>query len=185
MSIPSLPSRDALLDHQRRQREDGYTFPLAATSLGMDTMILARVRRLSTTDRAAIEALPTAVQETVWSGIKAFAASIKDGQDAQSLIEAAAKNDEQRKAADGFCIAAFIEPPLVATEAELATNPGAYLVTDIAAEDRISFMYACLDADSVQAKQLKMFRPKSPEHVSPVAAQPNPAASLYAVEPAG
>jgi hypothetical protein len=159
----TLPSRDALIEFKRRSVEDGYEFPLAATSIVTGETIKARVRRLSTTDRAAIDALPTAIQETVWSGIKKFAELVKDNQEPQSLAEAAGRNDEIRKAADGFCIAAFIEPQLVATEAEL--TPGAYLVSDIEAEDRISFLYACLDADSAQAKQLRPFRGKPSQHV--------------------
>jgi hypothetical protein len=158
MSDFRLPSRDALIDHKRRALEDGYTFPLAATSIVQGIEIKARARRLTTTDRAAIDALPTAMQETVWAGIKQFAALVKDAVEPDSLAEAAARNDDIRKAADGFCVAAFIDPVLVLSEDQLATHPGAYLISDIEAEDRISFMYACLDADSAQAKQLKPFR---------------------------
>ena len=182
MTLTSFPSRDQLIEQKRLTNENGYTFPLAATSIVQGTDLTARVRRLSTTDRASINALPTAIQETVWAGIQKFADMVNDGGKPDSLIEAATRNDEIRKAADGFCIAAFIEPRLVATEADLTGNPGAYLVSDIEAEDRISFMYACLDADSAQAKQLKTFRPKPSQHVSPVAPEPNPTASIFAVE---
>lgn len=158
MAFTKLPSRDALIEHKRRALEDGYTFPLAATSIVQGIELQARARRLTTTDRAAIDALPTAMQETVWAGIKQFQQLVQDATEPDSLAAAAARNDDIRKAADGFCIAAFIDPVLVLTEAELSGNPGAYLISDIEAEDRISFMYACLDADSAQAKQLKPFR---------------------------
>jgi hypothetical protein len=182
MSTFSLPSRDALREHKLRVIEDGYEFPLAATSIVYGQEIKIRAHRLSTTDRAAIDALPTTIQETVWAGIKKFANLVKDGGEPNSLAEAAARNDEIRKAADGFCIAAFIEPRLVATEAEVAGVPGAWCVNDIEAEDRISFLYACLDADSPQAKQLRPFRRKPSQHVSPVETEPDAAATLYALE---
>jgi len=180
----NLPTRDALREHKLRVLEDGYEFPLAATSLVYGQKLTARAHRLSTTDKAAIDALPTTLQDTVWSGIKQFAELVKDGREPASLAEAAARNDEIRKAANGFCIAAFIEPRLVATEAELAGNPGAYVVDDIEAEDRISFMYACLDADSAQAKQLRPFRRERAHDVPHDAAVPVAAASIGIVEPA-
>ena len=169
-----LRTREAFLQHQRAIRDNGLLFPLAATSLGMDSVLQARVRRINTTDRAAIEALPTAVQETVWRGIKEFEKQQKQATPAQSLIDAAMKNEEQMIAANAFCVAAFmgifdgedeIATGLVDTEAEIDTHPGAWAVNDIAAEDRISFTLACLDADSASARQLKMFRPTQPKHV--------------------
>lgn len=167
-----LPSRDALADLQRRQREDGFLYPLAATSMGQDKVFEARVRRLNTTDRAAIEMLPTAVQSVVWDGIKAYQKLVKESKDAESLMETALQNQEMLKSANAYCAAAFIDPPLVLTEAELATKPDAYVVDDIAEEDRLSFFMACLDADSPAARNLKMFRPEPSPDVPTVPARP-------------
>lgn len=157
----TLPTRAALLEHRRRQTEDGYLFPLAATSIGMDDLLQARVRRLNTTDRASIEQLPQAAQEIVWRGMKEFEAEQKkltEQGKADSLIEAVTSNEKVLLAANALVIAAFIEPVIVATEAEV--RDGAWTVDDVAAEDRISFFFACADADSASAKQLKLFRPK-------------------------
>ena len=165
----TLPTRTALLEHRRRQQEDGFLFPLAATSVGMDETLQARVRRLNTTDRASIEMLPSAVQDTVFSGMKAFEKEQKAAEEAGkpgSLSDVVLSNQRVLLAADAVCIAAFIEPKLVATEDELAANPGAYTVNDIAAEDRISFFMACADADSASARQLKTFRHKPAESVA-------------------
>lgn len=167
MTFP-LPTRTALLEHRRRQQEDGFTFPLAATSVGMDDLIHARVRRLNTTDRASIEMLPTAVQDTVFSGMKAFEKEQKAAEEAgkpESLGEVVLSNQRVLLAADAVCMAAFIEPVLVKSETELSQHPGAWLVSDIAEEDRISFFMACADADSASARQLKTFRPKPTESV--------------------
>lgn len=156
-----LPSRSALLDFKRRQVEDGLLFPLSATSIGEDKVWQARVRRLNTTDRAAIEMLPTAMQETVMAGLKAFQKLQKETKDPDTLMDVAKQNDEMMTTANAFCLAGFIEPRLVATEAELSANTDAYLVTDIAAEDRLSWFFACADADHAAARSLKSFRPES------------------------
>jgi hypothetical protein len=180
-------SRDALLEHRRRQREDGYLFPLTATSIGLDETMTAHVRRLNLTDRAAIDLLPKDVQGVVWEGVKEFdklQKASKAGRDSpDSLDEAILNNEKSMKAADAFCIAAFIEPRLVATEADL--TDGAYVVTDIAAEDRIGLFMICVDADSARAKNLKLFRRKPHADVSNGTAGPMAAPSLYPVESAG
>jgi hypothetical protein len=158
-----LISRDALLEHRRKQREDGYLYPLNATSIGLDETLTAHVRRLNLTDRAAIDLLPQDVQAVVWEGVKEFDRLQKasKGKDApESLKDAVANNEQSMKAADAFCIASFISPKLVATEADLASNPEAWVVTDVAAEDRIGWFMVCVDADSARAKNLKLFRRK-------------------------
>lgn len=181
-----LPSRDALADLQRRQREDGFLYPLAATSIGEDKIFEARVRRLSTTDRAGIEMLPDAIQQVVWAGIKAFTKLQKETKDAESLMEAALQNEQMLASANAYCSAAFIDPQLALSDADLANKPGAYLVDDIAAEDRLSFFMACLDADHPAARNLKSFRPEPSADVSPVPARPvDPFPPVRPVEHAG
>jgi hypothetical protein len=179
-------SRDALLEHRRRQREDGYLFPLTATSIGMDEPMTAHVRRLNLTDRAAIDLLPKDVQGVVWEGVKEFdklqKASKNGKADPDTLDEAILNNEKSMKAADAFCIAAFIAPRLVATESDLTA--GAYVVSDIAAEDRIGLFMICVDADSARAKNLKLFRRKPDADVSNGTAGPVAASTLFAVEPA-
>lgn len=188
-SMFALPTREAMAEHKRRALEDGYVFPLAATSIVQGTEIKARVRRLTTTDRAAIEALPNDVQATVWAGIKEFQAEqqrISDEGEAQSLLDAVKSNTRVLPAADALCIAAFIEPRLVAAAADLATHPGAYLVDDIEPEDRISFLHACLDADSASAKQLKLFRRPAAQHVPDrPAGGLDTIATIHPAQPAG
>ncbi len=182
-------SRDALLEHRRRQREDGYLFPLTATSIGLDEPLVAHVRRLNLTDRAAIDLLPQDVQGVVWEGVKEFdklQKANRAGKDSpDSLDEAILNNEKSMKAADAFCIAAFIEPKLVATEADLPANGAAYVVTDIAAEDRIGLFMVCVDADSARAKNLKMFRRQPSPAVQNGATRPVATPAVNVVESAG
>ncbi len=162
--------RNALLENRRRQREDGYMFEFTASNLGIpedDQIKPGRVRRLNLADRATIDALPTHLQSTVWEGVKEFEklqkANKAGKEDPQSLSEAVMNNQKSLRAANAFCVAAFISPVIVVTEEEFERNTEAqYVVTDIAEEDRINVFMLCLDGDSEQAKKLKLFRPERP-----------------------
>jgi len=189
MPDSTFPSRAALLKHKRDQQELGLEFPLAATSIGMERQIVARIRRLSLVDRSTIKDLPEPVQAVVWEGLKDLQKEQKrlqeEGGDPQSLLEGLKNNERMLLAADPFCVAAFIEPQIVATEADLADNPDAWVVTDLAPEDRLSIFLICADAESEQAKRLKLFRPRRVIDVPHREAEPVAPAPIRAVEPAG
>lgn len=161
----SIPTRSALLKHKRDQQELGYTITLAATSMGLAEPIVARIQRLSMLDRSTLEGLPVPVQETVWEGLKDLQKEQKrlqdEGIDPETLLDGLKNNERMLKAADPFCVAAFIEPRLVATERELQDTPDAWVVTDVSPEDRLNVFIVCADAESEQAKKLKLFRPRS------------------------
>jgi hypothetical protein len=162
----SVISREAVLEHRRKQQDIGFTFPLAATSLGMDEPIRARVRRLSLLDKAAVDRLSQDAQELVWAGIKVMRDERKrrersgdDEIEPETLEESLAQSEKTMPAANAFCVASFIEPRLVATQREVAQVPGSWWVEDIHEDDRLAFWIACNDSSSDQAKRLKMFRP--------------------------
>ncbi|MGB3328218.1 MAG: hypothetical protein WBA46_04635, partial [Thermomicrobiales bacterium] len=166
-----MPSREAFLAFRQKQIELGYEFPLSASSMGKSEMWLARVRRLSTMDRASIDALSPLVQDQIWEGMRIVREETRrrnrDGMDdPESLIELLANNERFLPAADAFCVASFIDPVLVSHPSDLARFPNAYLVTDIAAEDRVAFFLACSDAHSEAAKRLKLFRPRGESTIS-------------------
>lgn len=187
MPVSTFPSRKAFNEFRAKQIELGFEFPLTATSLGREATetLVAHVRRISLMDRAAIGRLDPNVQEVVWQGLKAVREErrklVNDGRDGdpESLMDVVMANERVLPAADAYCVASFITPKLVATEADLSRpgNEDAYLVTDIAAEDRIDFFMACSDADYDGAKKLKLFRPSQESAIdveyraeSPVAA---------------
>jgi hypothetical protein len=184
-------TRQAIIEHRERQQRDGFTFPLAATSLGMPEVQLARVRRLTTMDRAAIEQLPQDVQAKVWDGLRIVQEERRradGGEDPRSLLEAVTNNEKVLPAANAYCIASFIDPVLVASEAELAQHPNAMLVDDIAAEDRVTFFWACNDPNSEAARSMKLFRPPveadaTPAHVPAGPAEPVAPTPFRAPEP--
>lgn len=161
MAFNRLPARKAIQDHRRRQLEDGYVFPLTATSLGQDEVWEIRVRQLSMMDQAVVNALPTATQDAVYRGMKEFEKAQKAVAklpEATNLVEVTKNNATLLQAADRFLCAIAIEPTIVMTEAELEMNPDACVVTDIAAEDRVAVFMAVLDSESAQAKRLRLFR---------------------------
>lgn len=188
-TLHSLPTRAALVEHRRRQIEDGFLFPLTATSIGSGDTWTARVRRITLTERATIELIPTDLQAAVMAGLKEVQKAVAEADqraENQSLLDTVKENGRVLPAADAFCVASFIEPQLVLTDADLATNPDAWVVTDIAAEDRIGWFLACVNAQSEQAKSLKMFRPATPVDVptGPVGGMAAPT-TIGLAEPAG
>jgi hypothetical protein len=193
-----IDSFEALLEFRRRQREDGYTYDLNATSIGLRTPLTAHVRRLNLTDRAAIDLLPKDVQGVVWEGVKEFdklQRANKAGRESpDSLDEAVLNNEKSMKAADAFFIASVLDirqgdkvltTKIVANDAERQRFPGSFAVHGIAAEDRVKWFMVCVDADSAKAANLKLFRGKSDAHVSNGAVGTVAAPSLYPVESAG
>lgn len=156
-------SNDAITEFRRKQLTDGYTFPLTSTFAGMDEDDVgdARVRRISSLDSAVLESLPNEVQATVWAGMDAmrkFQNEAKSRGEPTNLKEMMANNREIITAASEWCIAAFIQPKLVKTEAEL--TPGAWLVDRVHEEDRVNIFLMCMDNDSDAMKKLRLFRPE-------------------------
>lgn len=160
--IAPLPSRDAIRKLKRERIENGMLFPLTATSIGLEEPIQARIRRVTTVDRAVLEQLPQDLQDTLYAGMTEFQREMKnagDAPDPQSLIEMMTNNDKIVRAANAWCKAAFIHPRLVDAEHEI-TDEHTWLVTDIEPEDRVAVLMLSLDADSPQIKKLKLFRPQ-------------------------
>lgn len=181
--ITKLPMLDAVRRHRQERLENGFLFPLSATSIGMEEVIHARVRRLSSVDRAAVQALPADMQQVIWDGLKEFQAEQKkagDDADPDSLLEMLAGNEKILKTANAYCRAAFIHPRLVLNQSEI-TDENTWLVDDVEAEDRIALFLACMDADSPQVRKLKMFRPTRRELATDGEAVSMAEASLRAV----
>jgi hypothetical protein len=161
-----LKSRAELLAHRKKQ-EIGFEFPLTATSLGLpgDEVQVAHVRRIRISDQAAINQLPDRLQREVNKGLNYLEEEqqrLADSEGSTETLQDRSRNAARFiPAARAFCLATFIDPPLVATEQELAGNPDAWVVTDIDDADCVDWFFACLNADSEAAKKLKPFRPRT------------------------
>lgn len=167
-----LPKPSLLQEHRRRQVEDGYVFPLEATSLGGDELWHIRVRDISLMNSANIKMLPTATQDVVYAGLKELERTTKVAQslpEATNLFEMAKNNEMILQAADRFFCAVAVEPQVVLTQAEVA-DEDTYYVDQIAPEDRVTLFFATMNKESEQAKKLKLFRPGPKADVRPVPA---------------
>lgn len=185
--IQPLPSHEMIKRLREERLLNGFTFPLTATSVGLDDVIYARVRRISSLDEAAINQLPQDMQKVVWDGLQEFQEQQKasaDLPDPQSLVEAMANNKKILATANAWCRASFIHPKLVMTEAEI-TDENTWLVESVDAEDRVALFMASLDADSPQVKKLKMFRPEWGQLAPNGEARAMAAEALHVVEPEG
>jgi hypothetical protein len=193
---PSRKSRQDLAEHRHSQIEDGFLFPLHATSLGGE-LEWAQVRRLNVTETAVVEALPAHLQQTVFEGVKEFErlqqnqAKNTNGV-GRTLKEMVANNQKGMKAANAFALAAFVDPRLAATEDDaLAIEreqagidygedgpPPVWLMEQVSTEDRLLLFMACMDADSKAAGLLKPFRRQAGPELPYVAPRPATAATF-------
>lgn len=150
---------DDFLEH-RQQRE--FTFPLHASSIGRRGIFEVRCRRLNIMERASLADLPDALQNEVWTQLRAAGRKIQELQDKnktpENITEAMAQNDKFVEAADVFCVNGWIEPRVVLSEREEDPSRGVLWIGRFAKEDRIAYMWACGDADSAQARHFKTFR---------------------------
>lgn len=186
-TVRRLPSNDALEAHRLRQQQEGFDYELTATSIGLDTPWVATVRRITVTEDGAIDNVPQHLQTVVAQGLADVQAATEAAKRSDRTFQAiVAENKTILTAADPFCVAAFIDPPLVMTKEELATAPeNAVVVTNLAPEDRIGAFLFCANARSEQAKLLRFRREQSQAYVPNRPAGPVAAATLRSVEPAG
>ena len=160
-NITAFPSYDSIKKHQQEVTENGFLFPLNATSIGLPDVLKARVRRLSTVDRASISALPQDMQHVIFKGIKELQRIQKQNnhEEPEDILEVLAGNEDILKTANAWCLAAFIHPRLVETPDQI-DGDGVWALDGVKEEDRIALLLASLDADSPQNKKLTLFRPQ-------------------------
>jgi len=150
---PKITRAVALAARERERR--GFRFELFRTMPGE----YAHVKRLSLADRTMLGSLPTAMQERV---LRLLNETRGDGDAGPLTIAKITKNQtRQEDLANAFCVAGFLDPTLVGTEDELANNFDALVVTDLALEERLAYLNACLGNDEVAARRLEPFPDES------------------------
>lgn len=165
------PTREEVIERRRREKE-GFKFRLFRT--GYD----ARVRIVSLADRAMMEALPAHVQDRLGKIMKRQNAA-RPTEDFAGYLRGSGITLDM---ADIFCVAGFIDPPLVLTEADLVYQPDAWVVTDLHPDERIAFFQACNDEEEGAASRLEPFSPGPGESVLDRPVEPE---ADEAVRPAG
>lgn len=188
MSGQYLDLIDELLDHRRAQQQDGYLFPLKASSLGGDTQYEVHARRIVLVDRASLKQLPEHLQQIVWEGLNELRTATRDKAKSggpKSLVEELKDNEVALKAARAFAEASFLglvkgdrEQALDGPKLQRALNEA------ISEEDQLAFFIASTDAESEQAEKLKIFRPRSQDAVSDGETMPAPEKTIRPVDAA-
>lgn len=140
------PTREEIKDRRRRERE-GFKFRLFRSDYD------ARVRLVSLADRAQMAALPANIQDRLTKVMKQQQAT-QSSEDFAGFLRGSGLTLDM---ADIFCVAGFIDPPLVMTEDELVYQPDAWVVTDLHPDERVAFFQACNDEGGDAASRLEPF----------------------------
>lgn len=163
---------------ERRERlAHGYLFPLTATGGA------ARVTKLNMTDNVVLRGIPTHLQGVVLRTFRNGGSA--PPKDWDGFLKDA---EDSRQIANALCIMGFLEPRLVATEAEAEADPDAVWVEDIDIDDRIRFMRLSARLETEAAVGLVPFPAARVGGVEAVSAgQPNRPAVLrpVGVDPSG
>ena len=136
-AIPSQPlprpTREQMAAARARER-GGVPFMLHEEPRGE---IL--VKMASIADRVLWAGVPAALQQQVMSSFdeQRAAAKQRGGKaDVRTLYEMIEGEEKAEALANGVAMAVVVDPKLVATEADLATSPDAWVVTDLHINDR-------------------------------------------------
>lgn len=126
-------TRAEVLDIRRKERENGVDFPLVKTGL------VATVRDLPLSDRIMLTGIPTELRSSV-STLMGFAdAEREDSESVITFEQAIAMLEKTEEVTNAMCIAGFIYPRLVNSEAELDGTADCWLVTDLHIDERTKY----------------------------------------------
>lgn len=144
--------REAADEHER-QEANGYAFAMPFTFPTHP----ARVRRIPLADLASITGLSSEMQATVLEVFREVQTggtfAVRKWQDLES------NQARQKQLANGLCVAGFIEPRLVETQAEAdaTDDPAVLWVGRIDIRDRLAYMQTVMNPESEAAKALAPF----------------------------
>jgi hypothetical protein len=164
-------SRQAFLKQREHARVHGFEFVLPdATKDNDDEPFTIRVRRLSLDEKAAVNGITQTMQDQVYQRTRQMVDWIADQEKRKTKpsdqLQALQESKSLRDAVNAVCVAAWIDPVLVETDAELAQNSDAWLVDDFSVSDRWDAFQAITNSSSKEAKSLKLFRPESGDDVA-------------------
>lgn len=150
----TVPTRDQVRD-RREQERVGFWMPLARTG-GW-----AHIRLLSVLDKTTLAGLSTDMQNRV---LQVFADATKGNPRATTVAQFTKNRDQMEKLANVVCVASFIAPKLVMTEAELDDDPHTLLVTDLHIDERLAVYNIVMgtEAGKTEEAKLKPFRRPEP-----------------------
>ncbi len=156
--------RSTFRQARERARDQGFVYRLPDASQATEGDFEVRIRRLSLQEQAATNGIPQSVQDEVYRRSRKLAdwqaEQLKRKTRPSEMLDAV-KNDEILiRSVNVVCCAAWIDPVLVETEAELATTSDAWHVDDFTIDDRWSAFQAITNGNSEESKSLRLFRPE-------------------------
>jgi hypothetical protein len=157
---PTLRAEDALgkatrrlsraeVLQMRRLAEQGV--PWFLERLGVEVT----VRQLSFADKTMLAGVEPRIQGELTAAFQDRAKATAEAQPGfENVIVQAALNE---RIANAVCVAGFIDPPLVFTEADLASKPDAWVVTDIPIDDRIKYRDFAFGQEPEEVRRIATF----------------------------
>lgn len=141
------PTREQIVRMRRMEREEGVPFWCDVSGFE------ARVRLLSLAEQAMLAGIPVEVQQDLTATLNKQAARPRN-RDFSDLLETVA--DDERLA-NGFCIAGFVWPRLVASEEDLDGTDDCWLVTDLHIEERLKYLKLILGTEQEEMRRIRTF----------------------------
>ena len=167
-----IPTRAVAREKRDQEKHGLFRFPLHRTGG------FALVRGLSMADKTTLAGLPTHLQAKVLEVFNEQRQAQGDG--AITAKRIATNLGRQERLANQLCLAGFVKPRLVMTEADLdPDDPYCLLVSDIHVEERIAYLNIVSAADTEAVQRLTPFLDDAPGgRVGPVPAGAVPPAAV-------
>ena len=143
--------------------------PDASDDAGED--VIVQVRRFELGERAVYFGAPEHMTDRIAKRTKDYATlmskngvDIKEGvgeMTAAAFVLLMSQEPEFEDVVNTVCVAAFVDPPLVETEAERSINPDAWMITDLTFGDRTHVFYQLQSKEVKRNKALETFPEES------------------------
>lgn len=149
---PRRMTRAEAREIRRREREEGVEFWLKNTGIAV------RVRDLPFSDRTMLQGIPDALRAPIG---KLLTDAQQVSADTPDLATALRLVDGEAALTDGVCIAGFLWPRLVRTEAELDGSDDVWLVDDLHPDEKLDyrkFVFRNRDGAQGDTARLASFR---------------------------
>lgn len=177
VSINTLSKREALLKSRKEELEFGWNLQLPDATETFGEPFFVRVRKLQLGEKAAYIGISDDMAQRVYQRTREYSQMAKERSSKQDVGEfdmlEMLMEPEFEDVINTTCMAAFIDPPLVETEADRSSQPDAWLLSDFSFGDRMHVFTTLQNPESKEAKAMTRFRPESTPDVGHLGAEPD------------
>lgn len=173
--------RQRMLEGRAKRNEITREIRLPDASLEAGEDVIAKVRRFELGERVAYFGAPEHLSKRISERTKDYAEMMSKhnvdisqgiGMSMVAFMLLVSQEPEFEELVNTVCVAAFVDPPLVETEADLTRNPEAWLVQDLTFGDRTAVFYG-LQEKTEEAKEMRKFRGETGDAVEDFPAVPD------------